>query len=78
MTTAEANVIAKKKAITSKLVTNEKLEMIIRILMIYGDNKRSIRLTRSFEKLVWNKYSLQTKPVTTIESQIYTIKKAAV
>lgn len=52
LTTAEANVIAKKKAISSKLVTNEKLEMIVRILMIYGDNKRSIRLTRSFEKLV--------------------------
>lgn len=58
LTTANTNKLAKKKADNSKPVINEKLKIIVRELMIYKDNKRNIRLTKSFERPVQNKYSL--------------------
>lgn len=77
-TTAHANVLAKKRVDASKLVINEKLEIIDRELVIYRDNKKSIALIRSFEKPAQNKYSLQVRPAIAMESQIYTIKKATI
>ena len=77
-TTADANVMAERRTDASEPVTNEELEMIVRELVIYGDNKRSIGLTKSFEKPAQNKYSLQARPAITIESQIYTSKRAIV
>lgn len=54
----DANVMAKKRVDASKLVTNEELEIIVKDLVIYRDNKKSIGLTASFEKPTQNKYSL--------------------
>lgn len=43
--------MAMKRVDTSKFVTNKKYKMIIREIVIYGDNKKSIELTKSFERL---------------------------
>lgn len=50
--------MTEKKADASKLVTNKELEMIIKELVIYKDNNRCIRHTKSFEKPIKNKYNL--------------------
>lgn len=68
--------MAKRKADVNEPVTNKKLEMIVRGLVIYGDNKRSIGFIKSFEKLVQNRYSLEARFATAIESQIYITKRA--
>ena len=52
--------------------------MIVRKLVIYRDNEKSIGFTKSFEKPVQNKYSLQAGLATTTKSQIYTSKKAII
>lgn len=52
--------------------------MIIRELVIYGDNEKSIRLIKSFGGLAQNKYSLQAGLVATTKSQIYMSKKKIV
>ena len=52
--------------------------MTVREFVIYGDNERSIGFTKSFEKPAQNKYSLQTGPIATTKSQIYTNKKSIV
>ena len=59
------------------MLTNRQ-EMIVRELLIYGDNEKSIRFTKSFKRLVQNKYSLQAGLAATTKSQIYTIKKAII
>ena len=59
------------------MLTNRQ-EMIVRELVIYGDNEKSIRFTKSFEKRIQNKYSLQAGLATTTKSQIYTSKKAII
>ena len=50
--------MVKRRADANKPVTDEELEMTIRELVIYGNNKRSIGFTKSFEKPAQNKYSL--------------------
>lgn len=40
--------MAKKRVDASELVIDKELEMIIRELMIYKDNNKSIGLTKSF------------------------------
>ena len=70
--------MAKRRTDANEPVTDEELEMIVRELVIYGDNERSIGLTKSFEKPAQNKYSLQAGPTAAIESQIYTSKRAIV
>lgn len=70
--------MADKRVNANELVTNKELEMTIRKLVIYGDNKRSIRFTKSFGKPAQNKYSLLIGPITIIKSQIHTNKKAII
>lgn len=50
--------MAKKRANTSKLIANKELEIIVRELLTYEDNKRCIKLIKNFEKSAQNKYSL--------------------
>lgn len=46
--------------------------------MIYKGNKRSIVLTKSFQKLAENKYSLKAGLITAIDGQIYITKRATI
>ena len=78
MATADANIMAEKRADANEPVTDKKLEMIVRELMIYKDNKRSIGFNKRFERPAQNKYSLQTGPAATTKIQIYTNKKAII
>ena len=71
----DTNIIAKKKANLSKSITNEELEMIVRELVIYRDNKKCIELIKSFEKPVLNKYNLKARLAIAMESQIYISKR---
>lgn len=48
--TANAIVMAKKKANARKPVTNKELEIIVRKFVIYGNNKKNIGLTKSFKR----------------------------
>lgn len=68
LATADTNVMVKRRADTNKPVTDEALEMTIRELVIYRNNKRSIGFTKSFEKLAQNKLSLQAGPAATTKS----------
>ena len=47
--TADANVMAERRTDANEPATDEELETIVRELAIYGDNERSIGLTRSSE-----------------------------
>lgn len=70
--------MAERRADSNEPATNEELEMIVRYLVIYGDNERSIGLTKSSEKPAQSKYSVQAGPAAAIKSQTYTSRKATI
>lgn len=60
--------MAERRADVSILIIDEEFKMIIRELVIYKDNKRSIRFTKSFGRPAKNKYSLQAGSTATTKS----------